>query len=72
MKLAEYDYVIIHNPGSTMAHVDALSRAAVNSIQIQSTSETELALAQEEDTNIRIVRSWIQDNKTPTEIDKSA
>ena len=42
LKLEQYDYEIIHRPGSLMAHVDALSRAPINSIQISSWSSSEL------------------------------
>ena len=65
LKLEQYDYEIIHRPGSLMAHVDALSRAPINSIQISSWSSSELQELQDLDSDIAIVKQWVQEGQSP-------
>ena len=46
LKLEEFDYTIVHRPGSLMAHADALSRAPANGIKIIGVTAEELLDAQ--------------------------
>ena len=65
IKLQEYEYTVEHRSGSLMTHVDALSRAPVNSIQVHKYSIAELQELQELDEDICIVRDWVQEGRRP-------
>ena len=65
LKLEQYDYEIIHRPGSLMVLVDALSRAPINSIQISSWSSSELQELQDRDSYIATVKKWVQEGQSP-------
>ena len=54
-----------HRLGSLMTHVDALSRAPVNSIQVHKYSTAELQELQELDEDICIVRDWVHEGRRP-------
>ena len=68
LKLEEYDYTIVHRPGKLMGHVDALSRAPVQSIAVQDISYSEIAQEQEEEPSIRTVIHWIQNDNKPDKV----
>eukprot|EP00794_Sanderia_malayensis_P000642 gene642-1310_t len=70
LRLEEYDYKVIHRPGSLMQHVDTLSRQpTVNAIQITSSwSIEELKIAQSEDPVLSQVRPWILMGKKPAQV----
>ena len=65
IKLQEYEYTVEHRSGSLMKHVDALSRAPINSIQVHKYSIAELQELQELDEDICIVKEWIQEGRRP-------
>ena len=65
LKLEQYDYEIIHRPSTLMSHVDALSRAPVQSIQISSWSPTDFRELQDLDSDISLVKGWLQAENAP-------
>ena len=65
LKLEQYDYEIIHRPSSLMTHVDALSRAPVNSIQILSWPSSETQELQDLDDDLVAVKKWVTAEKPP-------
>ena len=70
LRLEEYDYDVIHRPGSLMQHVDTLSRQpTVNSIHVTSSwSIEELQIAQAEDPVVSQVRPWLLMGKKPAQV----
>ena len=59
LKLEQNDYEVIHRPSSLMGHVDALSRAPVQNIQISSWSPLDFKELQDLDSDIAIVKGWL-------------
>ena len=72
LRLEEYDYSIVHKPGTAMQHADALSRAPLNSVKVLEMSKEEIAQDQEEDPDVRKVVEWVQNQQKPTVIDRNA
>lgn len=67
LKVQEYDFEIEHRPGDSMKHVDALSRNAINTLQISS-EDWFLAIQLQDDSIKQIVEQII--NKTNRELDR--
>ena len=65
LKLEEYDYAVEHRPGAMMQHVDALSRAPVNSIRVSGYSINELQELQDLDEDLSRVKGWIREGSRP-------
>ena len=65
LKLEQYDYEVIHRPSSLMGHVDALSRAPVQNIQISSWSPLDFKELQDLDSDIAIVKGWLLAENAP-------
>ncbi len=68
LKLEQYDYTIVHKPGSMMQHADALSRAPVQGIKISYFSRDELEASQDLDSDILIVKDWLRKNQKPDKL----
>ena len=65
LKLEQYDYTVVHKPGTMMSHVDALSRAPVQGIKVSTWSTEEFQELQDLDEDISIVKNWIHAGKRP-------
>ena len=65
LKLEQYDYTIVHRPGTQMQHVDALSRAPVRGITISNWSTEEFKELQNLDDDISTVKDWLRGGKKP-------
>ena len=59
LKLEQNDYEVINGPSSLTGHVDALSRAPVQNIQISSWSPLDFKELQDLDSDIAIVKGWL-------------
>ena len=66
LKLEQHDYEVIHRPSSLMGHVDALSRAPVQNIQISSWSPLDFKELQDLDNDIAIIKGWLAQNRHST------
>ena len=65
LKLEQYEYSIVHRPGSLMQHADALSRAPVRGIKISNWSSHEFSTSQNLDPAILQAKDWLSTNHKP-------